>query len=287
MNSTNPIKKVVSLHDLSGYGRCSLSVILPVLSAMGVQPIPLPTAVLSTQTDGYDHYTFRDLSDQIPPIFTHWQSLGNDFDAIYTGFLANDTQADLIYSTILPLKNNNRIILVDPVFGDNGMLYPTCNTALLSAMRKLVSLSTITTPNLTEASLLLDMPCLTQYDESAVNTMLVNLGKCGPDKVVITGIPHKNKIITAYYEKATGVTGTFSQEKIHKSYPGTGDIFAATLLGCLLSGALLSESVEFSAEFVGNAIAYSSQFDYPTREGVLIEHLLGKLTDRTKKHVRS
>ncbi len=283
MNDKNYVKKVIAAHDLSGCGRCALTAIIPTLAAMGVQPIPLPTAVLSTQTDGYDHFTFKDLSDQIEPICRHWESLGRSFDAIYTGYLANDQQAELIYQLIQPYKD--RTVLIDPVLGDHGALYPACVPQLIKSMKKLVSLASITTPNLTEAALLLDCECPKNFSKAKIHDLLAGIADLGPKKIVITGIPQDDKIITAYLDASLGRCDHYIQTKIEKTYPGTGDIFTSVLLGCILNNSPLSDAVKFAADFVGDVIAYSSQYNYPPREGVLLEPCLYKLTDWRKLHV--
>ena len=284
MNHSNPVQKVIAAHDLSGCGRCALTAIIPTLAAMGVQPIPLPTAVLSTQTDGYDHFTFHDLSNELEPICRHWESLGKDFEAIYTGFLAGDEQAKLLYRLMKPYKG--KTILVDPVLGDDGSLYPVCTPPLQASMKNLVTLATVTTPNLTEAALLLDKECPPAYDKTEIDSMLYAIADLGPRQVVITGIPKDNCIVTAYLDTLTGKSDIFTQAKIPKRFPGTGDIFSSVLLGCLLNSTPLSDAVAFAATFIGDVIAFSAQFDYPRREGVLLEPLLYKLTDWRKNNVR-
>ncbi|HAZ19809.1 MAG TPA: pyridoxamine kinase [Clostridiales bacterium] len=282
MTNPNPVKKVIAVHDLSGYGRCSLSVILPVLAAMGVQPISLPTALLSTHTGGYTDFTFLDLTSQIEPIYQHWLTLNSDFHAIYSGFLAHAAQVQLVENLIEAYQNKTKIILVDPVMGDDGVLYATCDEPLLQEMKRLIGKATIITPNITEAVFLLGKPYKEYFNPSEVKNMLYALAEMGPKQVVITGFKNKNNIHTGYLDTATGEVNILTQEKVNKGYPGTGDVFASILLGHLLKPDPLDQSVHSAADFVRYAIQYSAQYDYPEREGILLEPLLYKLTDRMK-----
>jgi len=153
-------KKVVAIHDLSGFGRCSLTVIIPILSAMGIQVCPVPTAILSTHTGGFDNMVFKDLTDYISLCYQHYKSLNLEFDAIYSGFLASSAQIDCCFEFFRGSEGDagfsNALKIVDPVMGDNGKPYKTYTKELCSRMNELVSIADIITPNLTEAAILLD-----------------------------------------------------------------------------------------------------------------------------------
>ncbi len=146
-------QRVAAIHDLSGFGRCSLSVILPVLSVMGVQVCPVPTAVLSTHTGGLGEVVFRDLTDYIEPALAHYKELGIGFEAVYSGFLGSSAQVDACLSFFHSYPNALKI--VDPVMGDNGKPYRTCTPEMQSRMAELVAVADVITPNLTEAAILL------------------------------------------------------------------------------------------------------------------------------------
>lgn len=267
-----PLPKVAAIHDISGFGRCALTVIIPTLSAMGVQVCPVPTAVLSTHTGGYEGYTFLDLTNEISHYTAHWKNMSLSFDAIYSGFLANATQISQVSDFIDNFRTDSSLVVVDPVMGDNGEIYKTYCSELCNGMKKLVSKADVITPNVTEAAYLTGTPYKTQFSPYEAYEMLKKLTKFGCKKIVITGIHSGNDILCAYYDN--GITGITSNPHIDKNYPGTGDIFTSCLIGKLLDGENLSKAVKFSSDFVVMLIEKSSHYDYPEREGVLLEKYL-------------
>lgn len=268
--------KVAAIHDISGFGRCALTVIIPTLSAMGVQVCPVPTAVLSTHTGGYDGYTFLDLTDEIAPYTDHWKSMKLSFDAIYSGFLANSLQISLVSDFIDTFRTKATLVAVDPVMGDNGEIYKTYCNELCDGMKKLVKKADLITPNITEAAYLTETPYKPEFTLDETREILKKLSDFGCEKIVVTGIRCKDIMYTAYSEN--GRTGIISNRYIDKNYPGTGDIFASCLLGKLLDGETLEKAVAFSSDFVMMLIEKSSHFDYPEREGVLLEKYINFLT---------
>lgn len=269
-----PLPKVAAIHDISGFGRCALTVIIPTLSAMGVQVCPVPTAVLSTHTGGYEGYTFLDLTSEIPAYTAHWKDMGICFDAIYSGFLANATQINMV-SDFIDSFGKKSLVVVDPVMGDNGEIYKTYSGELCDGMKRLVKKADVITPNLTEAAYLTNTPYKTQLSQDEAYEMLDKLSDFGCKKIVITGIHNADNIITAYYDE--GHKGLVSNNRINKNYPGTGDIFSSCLTGKLLSGDSIENAVKFTSDFVAMLIEKSSHFDYPEREGVLLEKYLNFL----------
>ena len=286
----NAIKRVAALHDLSAFGRCALTVVIPSLSAMGIQVLPVPTTLLSTHTGGFDGYYFRDMSDTIMPIAKHWEELGITLDAIYTGFLAGEQQCDIIEEFIKKFKNKNTLTLVDPVFGDDGVLYSSCTEGLVERMKHLCSLGDVIVPNLTEACML----CGKEYKDTSamspsqlkeyVSDLLFSLAKFGAKRIAITGIVTDKEcnVATAgldLSEKSLDTSPFYVT--LHReggSYPGTGDLFASVLLGKMLSGAPFTKAVAAASAFVRDVIAYSEKFDTPHREGVALEPCLYKLS---------
>ena len=285
-----PIKRVAALHDLSAFGRCALTVVIPALSAMGVQVLPVPTALLSTHTGGFDGYYFRDMSDSIEPIAKHWESLGIRPDAVYTGFLSGEDQCAIIEQFIRRFKGADTLTLVDPVFGDDGVLYSSCTEALVDRMRDLCTLGDVIVPNLTEACMLCRMPYL---DTSAmqpaelnayISELLYSLAKFGAKRIAITGIvtDKRSNVATAgldLSERSLDKT-PFSVNLRRKgdAYPGTGDLFASVLLGKMLGGATFTASVAAASAFVRDVIAVSEEYDTPHRDGVSLEPCLYKLS---------
>ena len=268
-------KRVIAVHDLSGFGRCSFSVIIPTLSALGVQVCPLPTAVLSTHTGGYNGFTFRDLTDDLVPYFDHLNTLGSEFHAFYSGFLGSVEQIEKVAYMID--KMPDALILVDPVMGDDGELYSTYTSEMREEMKKLVKKADIITPNITEAAFLLDLAPKSHYEKDEICKIVKGLCAITPAKVVVTGIEGDRCVNCAFSDDAGKTVSFTTNERVGRQYPGTGDIFASVLLGRMLKGECFSDSIAFSSEFVGKVMAYSARFDYPEREGVLLEAKLSEL----------
>ncbi len=269
------VKKVIAAHDLSGMGRCSLTAVIPILSAMGVQVCPLPTAVLSTQTDGYENFYFKDLTEGITPYFEHLYAQSDSFDAFYSGFLGSAEQIDVILSIAKRLKGKMPI-LVDPVMGDEGEYYSTYASEMALEMRKLISVADIITPNVTEASFLLQREPKKSYTDEDIRGLISELYDMTGASIIVTGIKGKGSVNSAYSSDGKNI-GITENEAIAKHYPGTGDVFASVLLGAILKGKALPLAVEFASKFVKIVMEYSMQYDYPAREGVLFEKKLNLL----------
>ncbi len=268
-------KKVLAIHDLSCVGRCALTAVIPVLSSMGSQVIPLPTALLSTQTDGYKDYTFLPLETEMPKIVSHWDSLGMSFSAVYSGFLGTRKEID----TVLALsekykKESGALIFCDPVMGDDGRLYDTYTEEMCEGMKELCGKADIITPNMTEACLLLGKEYRRRFSDAETKRMLSELSLGGKRSVVLTGVISKTGLIGAvYFDRETGAFGNHFTKKIDASYPGTGDVFAACLLGGMLKGGLLGEAVFSAVSYVYNAVELTYKAGTPAREGVLLENI--------------
>ncbi|MGI6685586.1 MAG: pyridoxamine kinase [Bacillota bacterium] len=275
------VKRVAAVHDLSGFGRTSLAVVIPILSNMGVQVCSVPTAVLSTHTGGFEDYTFVDLTDSLESFFAHWKKINLDFDCIYTGFLGSSKQINIIEGFIDDFgKKPDTLVVVDPVLGDNGSLYSTMNDEMVSQMRRLIKKANIITPNFTEAAYLLNRPHNLSIKLKELKQWLYELSQMGPEKVIITSAPAcgaaKTTNVVAYnredqrYWKVSCVY-------IPAHYPGTGDAFTSVLVGSLLQGDNLPIALDRSVQFITGAIRASYGAAYPKREGVLLERVLGNL----------
>ncbi len=272
----NPVLKIAAVHDLSGYGRCSFSVILPTLSAMGHQVCPLPTASLSTHTGGYTGFVFRDLTSDMEGWWKHWQEEKIEFDAFYSGFLGNADQIGVVEKMIESL-DGKALVFVDPVMGDDGVLYSTYTDEMRCEMKRLVKMADVITPNLTEAAFLLDREPKSFYTIEEIEEMTYALSRMSKGDVVVTGVVTQDGVGAAYIEKGGKSVSFYIHKKHEKSYPGTGDIFASVLLGRLLKGDVLENAVKSACDFIYSVVGYSAQFDYPTREGVLLEARLSEL----------
>ncbi|URZ06881.1 pyridoxamine kinase [Clostridium felsineum] len=274
---TRTVKRVAAIHDLSGFGRASLTAIIPILSYMGIQVCPMPTAVLSTHTTDFDDYSFVDLTDSMQAFMEHWRKINLEFDAIYTGFLGSPRQVEIISEFIREFSNENTVVLIDPVMGDEGKLYQTMDNKMVESMRELIKSADIITPNFTEAAYLLNKKYDVNLDEETIKSWILELAAMGPDIVIMTSVPEskdKGVINVIVYEKRLNKFWKVTNEYIPVSYPGTGDSFASAILGRILKGDNLPEAVGRGMQFVTSAIKESYGFNYPTREGILIEKSL-------------
>lgn len=275
----NSVPRVAAVHDLSCVGRCSLSVITPTLSSMGIQVCPLPTAVLSSHLGGFSDLKFCDFTEHMPAFFQHWKKEGLVFDSIYSGFLASEQQIDVVLEFINEFSGNSPLVLVDPVMGDYGKLYSTYTPAMQSRMKSLVAKADVITPNYTEACFLLGESYQELCSEDQMEGWLHQLTEMGPSVAVITGVPvSTDKIMNIGYDMSKQILCQDTHEYIPVRYPGTGDIYASVLLGSLLQGDSLSAAMNLAADFVGLTIQTTFAASTPTREGVLLERALPWLT---------
>ncbi|KJS88115.1 MAG: pyridoxamine kinase [Peptococcaceae bacterium BICA1-8] len=275
-----PVTRVAAIHDLSGFGRSSLAVVIPILSTMGVQACPLPTAVLSTHTGEFEDYSFVDLTDSMEDFIGHWQRLKIEFDCIYSGFLGSSRQIKIISKFIDDFSFSNPLVVIDPVMGDGGQLYSTMDMQMVEEMRKLIKKADIITPNFTEAAMLLGENYDLEINEEVIKTWLVGLSEMGPKTVVITSVPEpkasKNTSVIAY-NREDGHFWKVSCVYIPAQYPGTGDAFTSVIVGSLLQGDSLPIALDRGVQFITAAIRASYGSNYPVREGVLLERVLANL----------
>ncbi|MDK2800307.1 MAG: pyridoxine kinase [Clostridiales bacterium] len=276
----NIIPRIAAIHDLSGFGRCSLTVIIPILSAMGMQVCPLPTAVLSTHTGGFENYTFVDLTDHMEGFLEHWKSLNIRFNCIYSGFLGSPRQISIVADFIKTFHQEDQLVIVDPVLGDDGKTYDTFGDEMIQRMGELIRYADIITPNITEAAFLLNESYPEHMEETKLKSWLLRLADKGPKTVIITSVPDnlsKNKTAVVAYNAKDKRFWKVSCDYIPANYPGTGDIFTSVLAGSLLEGDSLPIALDRAVQFVSMAIRATFGYDYPVREGVLIERILPNL----------
>ncbi len=272
-------KRVIAIHDISCLGRCSLTVALPILSAAGIDTGVLPTAVLSTHTGGFTGFTFRDLTGDIAPISEHWQTLGLEFDALYSGFLGSFEQIDLIAEIFDKFKSDKTIIYVDPVMGDNGILYTTYTNDMAQGVAKLCAKADIIAPNLTEAAFLLNEPYVADnYDKKYIEELLKRLAFGNVSKVVLTGISfEKDQLGAACYNKTTGEISYAFNKRIDGHFHGTGDVFSSAVLAALLNGFCLTESAQIAVDYTYKCIEYTVNLQQDRKYGVCFEKALPEL----------
>ncbi len=268
-------KKVAAIHDIAGFGRSSLTVVMPTLSVMGHQACPAPTAVLSSITGFYTGYEMEDMTAFLSRCFAHWKKENCEFDCIYTGFIGSAegvaVTRTFVEETAAPL------VVVDPVFADDGKCYDCFDAEMADAMAALVEKAHVITPNLTEACFLTDVPM--QADLACAVRCAERLaGKTG-GSVVITGVPCGKTVAVLLYDKDEDGMYKIENPFLHSHYPGTGDLFTSVLTGALLSGAALSEAAGKAADFVFTAIQTAQERGVPVREGVPMELLVPRLLE--------
>lgn len=278
-----PTPRVAAIHDMSGFGRCSLTVAIPILSAMGVQCCPLPTAFLSTHTGGFEGFTFLDMTDELPKVSAHWKSLGLDFQAIYSGFLGSERQIGMVADFIRDFRSPGAIVVVDPVMGDHGRIYQTYTPAMCAGTVRLAEQADVITPNLTEAALLLGVPYESlPSDGDGCRKIVEKLSLDGRRSVVLTGASVTPEQTGAMcYDARTGWTEAVQTRRVPREFHGTGDVFASVLTGALVKGRSLTEAAWEAAEFVRACAERTVRERLPMREGVDFEPLLGLLMGGT------
>ena len=284
-----PPRRIAAIHDFSCVGRCALTVVIPTLSVMGYQTVPLPTALLSSHTGGFEDLYFRDLTNDMQHIAAHFDRLSMTFGSIYTGFLGSEEQISVVREFIerfgkTPDETGKApIILVDPVMGDDGVLYSTYTKELANGIKELSTHAQVITPNLTEACFLIDTPYidtakLTEKEaEAFVLTLLQKLSGVCHGQIVITGIGLAGGIVANAGRDADGRIFWVKRMCQDISYPGTGDIFASVLLGALLQGNDFETACTRAADFIVLLIEESSKIETPVRMGVALEAHLGAL----------
>lgn len=269
-------KKIAMINDIAGYGRCSSTVSIPIISAMKVQVCPVPTSVFSNHT-GFSTYHFVDLTEEIPSYFSAWEKLGLSFDGIYCGFLGSEKQIQMVSTFLSSDAARGSVRLIDPVMGDNGKAYKTITASHCDAMKKLITYADIITPNLTEACLLTDTPYHTgSFSDDKLHILAKKLQKMGPKKIVITGIfekdHYKNYILDT-------IEDTYCVPVGGESRHGTGDMFASILAADAVNGVSFMDSVRKAADFIRTCTLASSALGIPEADGVCFENFLSLLNE--------
>ena len=258
------MKRIITVQDISCVGKCSLTVALPVISAMGVETCVLPTAVLSTHT-AFKGFTFRDLTADISNITAHWKQEKIGFDAIYTGYLGSFEQIELMHSLIADFGGGGTRVIVDPCMGDNGSLYSGFTPDFAKAMAGLCAKAEVIVPNLTEASFLLGIPYVASgYTKEYIEDLVRKLAGLGASRVVLKGVSFDDKKIgIVSYDSQNQKINWYFHERMPQNFHGTGDIFASVLTGALVRGFELQNACRLAADFVVEAIrATLSHKDY-------------------------
>lgn len=271
------IKKVAAIHDLSGIGRCSLSVAISTLSVMKLQVCPMPTAILSNQT-GFSSFSFFDFTPHMEEYAEGWKDIQYTFDCIYTGFLGSKEQVNQIINFMKYFKHEKTLVVIDPVMGDEGMLYDVYDESYIEKMRELITYADVITPNYTELLLLLGEPqrklTLEEIHEGARK-----LSQYGPKKIVVTGIIEGEEVSNYGFDFEQNKHFKISAPYNQKSYSGTGDLLASIVSGLITKGHTLEKAVSRSTRFISKAIDYTEKLGVRPEEGIVFEYYLGELME--------
>ena len=274
---TSTQKKIAVINDISGYGRCSLTVAIPVLSAMGIQCCPVPTAILSNHTE-FPVYFFDDYTDKMRSYIAKWKELGLEFDSISSGFLGSAEQIEIVLEFVEQFRTERTLVLVDPVMGDHGKLYATYTKEMCDEMKQLVGYADVVTPNVTEACFLTDTPYRDHgWSRKELLNMAMMLRLMGAKSVVITGVREGNYYMNVVLERGKSEAEFIRMKSAGNQRPGTGDVFSSVLAGAVLNGKTLCAATRLAASFVKDCIKKSDELDIPHSNGVCFEMLLGKL----------
>lgn len=278
------MKRIVTVQDISCVGKCSLTVALPIISAMGTEAAVLPTAVLSTHTM-FKGFTFCDLTDEIEPISSHWKKENMDFDAVYTGYLGSARQIALTKDLISKFKGEDTLVLVDPAMADGGRMYTGFEKSFALEMATLCSVADIIVPNLTEASFMLGEEYVAEgYDEEYIKDMLKKLTSLGCKTAVITGVSfEKDKLGVMSYDSESGEYFSYFRERIPESFHGTGDVFASTFLGALMRERSIGDSLKIATDFTVECIKATLGNPQERKYGVNFEEEIPYLVSRMDK----
>lgn len=249
------MKRILTIQDISCLGKCSITIALPVISALGTETVILPTAVLSNHTL-FKSFTVKDLADQIEPICEKWVEEGVEFDAIYTGYLGTIEQIDMMKELFKTFKRgDDTIVFVDPVMADNGKLYPAFDMAYAKKNAELCSCADIIVPNITEASIMTEMEYKEEYDESYIKEMLERLTKLGAKISVLTGVSlSEGKTGVMGYDRVNDEYYCYQNDKVGAMFHGTGDLFSSTVIGEIMKGKTWQDAMRIAADYTAHTI---------------------------------
>ena len=269
-------KKIAVINDITGFGRCSIAVALPIISALKIQCCFIPTAILSNHT-GFDDFFFEDYTDKMKDYINKWEKLNLKFDGISTGFLGSKEQIEIVVEFLEKFKSKDNIVIVDPVMGDYGELYSTYNDEMCKEMRELIKYADVLTPNLTELFRLLDMPYPKEIPSHDELYNLCNIiSKLGPNKIVITGL-HRNEYIENFIYEHNKPYKIIKVKKIGEDRAGTGDVFSSIISASLVKGEDFSLSVQKATDFISKALKFTKDMNLPSQYGVCFEEFLTEL----------
>ena len=272
MNNNYTQKKIAVINDLAGYGKCALTISLPIISSMKIACCPVPTSIFSNHT-GFPNFYFKDLTEDMIPYIENWKKLNVSFDGIISGYLGSEQQMEIVADFIREFKKKDTCIIIDPVMGDHGKTYSAYTSGMCLKMKELVKYADVLTPNITEACILTDTPYKNSWQRKEIIEIAHKLSSSGPSKVVITGIGQKTYITNLCYVKNEAPV-FISTHKIGTGRHGTGDIFTSMIAADAVNGVEFRKSVRKAAHFIKKCIQHSIELGVPEPEGVVFEDLL-------------
>ncbi len=276
------MKRIISIQDISALGKCSLTVALPIISAMGIECAVVPTAVLSTHTQ-FKGWTFHDLTDEMDPIADHWKKEGFTFDAIYTGYLGSFRQVDIVKRYFRDFGNGARII-VDPAMADNGKLYAGFTPDFPLKMAELLDGADLVLPNLTEACFLLGKEYRENYDRAYITSILEGLLACGAKNAALTGVSfEEGRLGVVSMSGENGNISEYYTERLPVNFHGTGDIYSSAAVGAYMSGMSIPDSLALAADYTVECMRLTLAEKDHNWYGVNFEQAIPYLIERMKK----
>ena len=275
------MKRILTIQDISALGKCSATVALPIISAMGVECAVMPTAVLSTHTM-FSGFTFHDLTDEMAPITQHWKNEGITYDAVYTGYLGSERQIELVGEIFDSFPDAK--IVVDPAMADNGRMYPAFTPAFAKQMAKLCARADLILPNLTEACFMLDKEYIEEgYDQKYIKDILIALTELGAKTAMLTGVSfEKGKLGAMSYNKEGGEFYYYANTHLPVRFHGTGDIFSSTVVGAMMGGRSVNEAMEIAVDYTLECIRLTMEDKNANWYGVNFEQAMPYLIRRTE-----
>lgn len=268
-------KKIAVINDFCGFGRCSLTVSIPIISALKVQCCPVPTAVFSNHT-AYDSFFYTDYTGHMEAYIAEWDKLELSFDGILTGFLGSVAQVRIVKNFFERFKKKDTIVVVDPVMGDGGSLYATYSPELARQMRELLPYADVLTPNLTEACILTDTDYKEDMSEKELAVICEKLAKQGPKRIVISGLTDGVQLRNYVYEEGKAFC-IVTVQKVGPCRAGTGDVFSSVIAADVVNGADLVSAVRHGADFIAKVLDYTTKLGVPVTDGICFEQYLREL----------
>ncbi len=276
------MKRIVTIQDISCFGRCSQTVAIPIISALGIETVPLPTAVLSTHTGEFEDYTFLPLCDEVKKITHHWKKEQLKFDAIYIGYIGSKSQAEFLIDFIDDFADENTVVYLDPAMADNAKIYSGLDDEYVDVIRRLCANADIISPNIYEAMLLVNGECSKDYTDEDVEFIENSITALCP-RVIITGVHKNDEILTIGIDTTKNSREIKKNKKIDGMFYGTGDIFSSVFIGCYIKGFDFHKSISIADEFINECIKSTLPEKEKYWYGINFEEHISLLTEYAKK----